>query len=52
MALSSTFISEVASFRHMLTTIFFNRKGELVYAHPGPYKNAADLIADVKRYSL
>jgi cytochrome c biogenesis protein CcmG, thiol:disulfide interchange protein DsbE len=34
------------------TTIFFNRKGKLVYAHPGPYKTAADLIADIKRYSL
>jgi cytochrome c biogenesis protein CcmG, thiol:disulfide interchange protein DsbE len=34
------------------TTIFFNRKGELVYAHPGPYNTAADLIADIKRYSL
>ncbi|MEA2494594.1 MAG: cytochrome c biosis protein CcmG, thiol:disulfide interchange protein DsbE [Thermoleophilaceae bacterium] len=34
------------------TTIFFDRKGKLVYAHPGPYKTAADLIADVRRYSL
>ena len=34
------------------TTIFFDRKGKLVYAHPGPYKTAADLIADIKRYSL
>jgi thiol-disulfide isomerase/thioredoxin len=34
------------------TTIFYNRAGELVYAHPGPYKTAADLIADIKRYSL
>jgi len=33
------------------TTIFFDRNGKLVYAHPGPYKTAADLIADVKRYS-
>lgn len=34
------------------TTIFFDRKGKLIYAHPGPYNNAADLIADIKRYSL
>jgi cytochrome c biogenesis protein CcmG/thiol:disulfide interchange protein DsbE len=33
------------------TTIFFNRQGKLVYAHPGPYNNAADLIADIKRYA-
>jgi cytochrome c biogenesis protein CcmG/thiol:disulfide interchange protein DsbE len=34
------------------TTVFFNRKGRLIYAHPGPYKTAADLIADIKRYAL
>jgi cytochrome c biogenesis protein CcmG/thiol:disulfide interchange protein DsbE len=34
------------------TTIFFDKAGKLVYAHPGPYKTAADLIADIKRYSL
>jgi thiol-disulfide isomerase/thioredoxin len=34
------------------TTIFYDRSGKLVYAHPGPYKTAADLIADIKRYSL
>jgi cytochrome c biogenesis protein CcmG, thiol:disulfide interchange protein DsbE len=33
------------------TTIFFDRKGKLVYAHPGPYSNADDLIADIKRYA-
>ena len=33
------------------TTIFFNRQGKLVYAHPGPYNNSADLIADIKRYA-
>lgn len=33
------------------TTIFFDRKGTLIYAHPGPYKTAADLIADIKRYA-
>jgi thiol-disulfide isomerase/thioredoxin len=33
------------------TTIFFNSKGKLIYAHPGPYNNAADLIADIKRYA-
>jgi thiol-disulfide isomerase/thioredoxin len=33
------------------TTIFFNRKGDLVYAHPGPYDKDADLIADIKRYA-
>jgi cytochrome c biogenesis protein CcmG, thiol:disulfide interchange protein DsbE len=34
------------------TTIFFDRSGKLVYAHPGPYKTAADLITDIKRYAL
>jgi cytochrome c biogenesis protein CcmG, thiol:disulfide interchange protein DsbE len=34
------------------TTIFFDRNGKLVYAHPGPYDKDADLIADIKRYSL
>jgi cytochrome c biogenesis protein CcmG, thiol:disulfide interchange protein DsbE len=34
------------------TTIFFDRKGKLVYAHPGPYDKDADLIADIKRYAL
>jgi cytochrome c biogenesis protein CcmG, thiol:disulfide interchange protein DsbE len=34
------------------TTIFFDRRGKLVYAHPGPYRTATDLIADIKRYSL
>jgi cytochrome c biogenesis protein CcmG/thiol:disulfide interchange protein DsbE len=33
------------------TTIFFDRNGKLVYAHPGPYRTAADLIADIKRYA-
>jgi hypothetical protein len=34
------------------TTIFFDRRGKLVYAHPGPYNTAADLIRDIKRYSI
>jgi cytochrome c biogenesis protein CcmG, thiol:disulfide interchange protein DsbE len=34
------------------TTIFFDKNGKLVYAHPGPYKTAGDLIADIKRYAL
>jgi cytochrome c biogenesis protein CcmG, thiol:disulfide interchange protein DsbE len=33
------------------TTVFFNRNGKLIYAHPGPYSTAADLIRDVKRYA-
>lgn len=33
------------------TTIFFNKQGKLIYAHPGPYNNAADLIRDIKRYA-
>ena len=33
------------------TTVFFDRTGKLVYAHPGPYKTAADLINDIKRYA-
>jgi cytochrome c biogenesis protein CcmG/thiol:disulfide interchange protein DsbE len=34
------------------TTVFFDKTGKLVYAHPGPYRTAADLIADIKRYAL
>lgn len=33
------------------TTIFFDRNGKLVYAHPGPYDKQADLIADINRYA-
>jgi len=33
------------------TTIFFDKNGKLVYAHPGPYKDAKDLIADIRRYA-
>src|SRR3954449_4889572 len=29
------------------TTIFFDRNGKVAYAHPGPYKTANDLIADI-----
>jgi cytochrome c biogenesis protein CcmG/thiol:disulfide interchange protein DsbE len=32
------------------TTIFFNRRGKLVYAHPGPYSHVRDLLADIRRY--
>ena len=34
------------------TTIFFDRRGKLVYAHPGPYNSTAELIADIRRYAL
>lgn len=33
------------------TTIFFNRQGKLVYAHPGPYNNVSDLLTDIRRYA-
>lgn len=33
------------------TTIFFDRKGKLVYAHPGPYSTVDELIADIRRYA-
>jgi thiol-disulfide isomerase/thioredoxin len=33
------------------TTIFFDRRGALVYAHPGPYEKQADLVADINRYT-
>jgi cytochrome c biogenesis protein CcmG, thiol:disulfide interchange protein DsbE len=33
------------------TTIFFNRRGKLVYAHPGPYSSVRDLLADIRRYA-
>src|SRR3954447_10178486 len=33
------------------TTIFFDKNGKLVYAHPGPYKNEKDLAADIRRYA-
>src|SRR3954451_5393687 len=33
------------------TTIFFDKQGKLVYAHPGPYDSEKDLIADIRRYA-
>ena len=33
------------------TTTFFDKQGKLVYTHPGPYDNAKDLIADIRRYA-
>jgi thiol-disulfide isomerase/thioredoxin len=33
------------------TTTFYDRRGKLVYAHPAPYEKAADLIADIRRYT-
>ena len=33
------------------TTSFYDRRGRLVYSHPGPYSKEADLIADVRRYT-
>jgi cytochrome c biogenesis protein CcmG, thiol:disulfide interchange protein DsbE len=33
------------------TTVFFDRGGKLVYAHPGPYNSAKELIADINRYT-
>jgi cytochrome c biogenesis protein CcmG/thiol:disulfide interchange protein DsbE len=33
------------------TTIFFDRRGKLVYAHPGPYNTEADLLTDIRRYT-
>jgi len=33
------------------TTSFYDRRGRLVYSHPGAYSKEADLIADVRRYT-
>jgi cytochrome c biogenesis protein CcmG, thiol:disulfide interchange protein DsbE len=33
------------------TTIFFNRQGKLIYAHPGPYSKVSDLLTDIRRYA-
>jgi cytochrome c biogenesis protein CcmG, thiol:disulfide interchange protein DsbE len=33
------------------TTIFYDALGQLVYAHPGPYEDLADLLVDVRRYA-
>ena len=32
-------------------TAFYDRSGELVYTHPGVYRDEQDLIADVDRYA-
>lgn len=32
-------------------TAFYDRSGELVYTHPGVYRDEQDLIADVERYA-
>jgi cytochrome c biogenesis protein CcmG, thiol:disulfide interchange protein DsbE len=33
------------------TTAFYDRSGELVFSHPGVYRDEQDLIADVDRYA-
>ena len=33
------------------TTTFFDKRGKLVYSHPGPYSKIKDLITDVHRYA-
>jgi thiol-disulfide isomerase/thioredoxin len=33
------------------TTIFFDKNGKLVYAHPGPYRDEQALIDDIRRYA-
>ena len=33
-------------------TVFYNAKGEHVYTKVGPYSNAAELEADIKKYAL
>jgi cytochrome c biogenesis protein CcmG, thiol:disulfide interchange protein DsbE len=33
------------------TTAFYDRSGELVYSHPGVYRDEQDLIADVDQYA-
>ena len=32
-------------------TAFYDRRGKLAYTHPGPYKDDADLLADIRRYT-
>jgi thiol-disulfide isomerase/thioredoxin len=44
------------SFKHRAgnafpTTIFYNPRGQLVYAHPGQYTKLADLVTDIRRYT-
>jgi thiol-disulfide isomerase/thioredoxin len=46
-------VSIAASIRAAIafpTTVFFDRRGKLVYSHPGPYAKAADLVTDIRRY--
>lgn len=33
-------------------TLFYDRRGELVYSHQGPYTSADDLNADIEKYAL
>ena len=33
-------------------TAFYDRSGEQVYVHPGPYRDDSELEADVRRYAL
>ena len=33
------------------TTVFFNPRGKLVYAHPGQYSKLSDLLTDIRRYA-
>jgi thiol-disulfide isomerase/thioredoxin len=33
-------------------TVFYDREGDLVYEHRGPYTDEADLAADIEKYAL
>lgn len=33
------------------TTAFYTASGSLAYSHPGGYRNQADLLADIRRYT-
>lgn len=33
-------------------TLFYDRRGELVYTHQGPYTSEDDLAADIEKYAL
>jgi hypothetical protein len=33
-------------------TVYFDRRGDIVYDHAGPYLSASDLERDLRRYAL
>lgn len=43
--------SELGFAQAFPVTAFYDKRGKLVYTHPGPYRDDAALLADIRRYA-